>query len=99
MNIDEIIQTCLNDPGARAALAARLQKTLLPWEPEPGVFFVNAAHQRYCRLNLVGQVIARGHTTTCDMNRGDESLREQGYTLLDTLPNGLVGDDPPPGPG
>lgn len=83
INIDDIVNACVADPAASKALAERLRKTLRPWEPTPGVLFAVADTQQYCRINLLGEIVARGHKSYRDMRRGDESLVEQGFTLLD----------------
>lgn len=82
MDIDNIIKTCITDSEARKALATRLKKTLLPWQEEPGVIFPEAGTQRYVRINLLGEIIARGQRTTRDKRASDGSLVEQGFILL-----------------
>jgi hypothetical protein len=82
MDIDQIVSECIQNPGGAGVLADRLRKTLRHWEPLPGVYFP-PEHQQYCRINLLGDIVARGQKTARDMRRGDESLVEQGFTLLD----------------
>ena len=78
MDIDSIIKTCITDSEARKALAERLKKTLLPWSE----FSTDSGESRFCRTNLLGDLIARGQKTTRDMRESDKSLVEQGFILL-----------------
>lgn len=77
-HIDQIVKKCINDPEFREALASRLKKTLLPWEP----MRPDQPMPQFKRENLLGDMVARGHKSTRDMREGDKSLVEQGFILL-----------------
>lgn len=79
MDIDTIVQTCIDDPAQAEALVDRLRRTLRPWAPTPD--------GRMFRANLAGSTVAYGQTTPEEMREADAALvRDHGCILLGETP-------------